>query len=99
MPSLQSTLKKISWRITEEDIGSPILGKRVLESLECVNREMLLAIKGRYGDDIDVACFIKQYKNEEGCERKIVALFGESVLHNGGQIEDDGLHDEDMNVA
>lgn len=91
-------LRNVSWKITEEEIPSPIIGRRVLESLGCDNREMLLAARERYGDNIDVANRLQQDGNEEESEGKMAALFVDSVFHNGGQIEDDGLDDEDMYI-
>lgn len=91
-------LRKINWKITNEDIPSPIIGRRVLESLGCDNREMLMAARDKYGDDIDVADRLATDGNQEENEGTIAALFGESVFHSSGQIEEDGLEDEDVYV-
>lgn len=47
-------LRNIEWNITKESIANPIIGRRVLESLGCNNREMFPAAKSKHGDDIDV---------------------------------------------
>lgn len=69
--------------ITEEKLALPIIGRSVLESLQCDNHERLLAARDRYGDDIDVVNRLKQDVNKEECKEKIAALVGESVFHNG----------------
>lgn len=70
----------------------------VLESVGCKNSEMLLAAREKLGDEVDDNKTLKEDRNEETSEGTIAALYGKPVLHRGGQIEDDGLHDEDMYV-
>lgn len=52
---------------------------------------MLLEAKDRYKYTIDVVCRLKPDGIEEEREEIKAALFGESVLHKGGLIKDDGL--------
>lgn len=52
---------------------------------------MLILARNKYGDDIDVTGLVKEDFNEEETESKIAALYGESLFHRSGQIEDDGI--------
>lgn len=47
-------LRNIVWKVSTENDQIPIIGRRVLESLGYENREMLLAAKDEYGEDIEV---------------------------------------------
>lgn len=91
-------LRNIQWKVTKEDITLPIIGRKVLESLGCDNREMLMAARDKYGDEIDVNQRLEDDGNKEETEGKIAALFGESLFHSSGIIEDDGLEKDDMYV-
>lgn len=82
-------LKKILWKVTEEDIRKSITGRRVLDSLGCDKCEMLLAAGDKLGDDFDVKKRLIEDSNEEENDGTIAALYGESVFHSGGQMEVD----------
>lgn len=58
--------------------------------LGCDNREMLTAVRDKYGEDIDMASRLPADSNEETGKRygNIAALFGESVFHSNGGMED-----------
>lgn len=73
-------LRRITWRITEEDTPRPILGRRVVESLGCDNREMLIAAQDRNGEDVDVVERRKEDENNEESDGMIAALFGKAVF-------------------
>lgn len=77
---------------------TPIVGRRVLESIRCDNREMLLAVQEKYGSDIYAKDRLTADGNEEGNSGRIAALFGESVFHNAGAIERDAVEDDDIYV-
>lgn len=83
-------LRDVNWKRANEDIPSPTIGRRVLKTLVCDNRETLLAARDRYGDSIDVADCPAKDGNQKESKRTIVPWFGETVFHNGGQIEDVG---------
>lgn len=53
----------IELKIAKESIGLPIIRRRVLESLGCDNREMLLAAKHSHDDDIDAAKRLSDAEN------------------------------------
>lgn len=91
-------LKIISWKVTKEGLPTPIIGGRVLESLGCDNKEMLMAARDNYGDNIDVADRLAGVGNEEESEGRIAAFFGKCIFHNGGHAEDDDLEDGDVYV-
>lgn len=91
-------LRNINWKLTNEEIASPILGRRVLESFGCDNRAMSMAARDRYDDDIDAEDQLKRDGNQEESERTLAALFGKSVFHNHGQVEDDRIGRDDVNV-
>lgn len=92
-------LRNIEWKVARENIAIPIIGRRVLESIGCDNREMLMAARDKYGEEIDVAQRLDDDGNkEEESERNIAALFGESVFHSGGNVEEDGLVNEEICV-
>lgn len=57
-----------------------------------------MAAHDKYGGVIDVKERRVEDSNEEDSDRRFVVLFGNSVFHNGGQVEDDGLHDKDVYV-
>lgn len=73
-------------------------GKSVLESFGGVNWEMVLTARDRYWNAFDVSDRLVKDGNEEVSERRIASVFGQSVFHKSGQIEGDGLMDEDIVV-
>lgn len=79
-------LQNINCKITDEDLKTPIIGRRVLEFLGCDNKHMLMAEYDELGDDIDVAEKLKENGNEEENESVIAVLYGESVFHRGGHV-------------
>lgn len=90
--------RNMNWKMTKEEIQRSIIGRRELESPGCDNREMLMAARDKYGNEIDVAGpFVKDGNGEESNGR-IAGFIGESVFHNDRQIEDDGLEHEDIYV-
>lgn len=91
-------LRNITWRVTKEQIKTPIIGRRVLESLGCDNRAMLLAARDRLGDNIDVIERLVEDGNEEEADSTIAALYGDALFHQGGIIDNDGLYKEDVYV-
>lgn len=90
--------RNVIWKVAKGDIEMPIIGRRVLESLGCDNREMLLAARDRFGDEIDVTKRFEEDGNEEEHDSTTAALNGESVFHCGGQFDDDGLNEDDVYV-
>lgn len=93
------TLQNIVWKISTANIQMLIKGKRVLESLACNNREMLMAARDRYGGDINVTERLSEDRNEKDRSGKFAALFGEALFHNREIVEADGPHDEDFCIA
>lgn len=91
-------LRNIIWKVSKDELQSLINVRRDLESLGYDNREMLIAARHKLGDEIDVKKRLKDVETEEGSEGMMEALYGESVFHNGGQIEKDGLQSEDGHV-
>lgn len=59
---------------------------------------MLLAARDRYGEEIEVKAKIKADGNEKELSGVIAALFGKSVFHNSGAIENNGLEAEEIFV-
>lgn len=80
----------LEWKIAEESIPTPILRRRVLESLGFDNREILLAARDRYRSDRDVKASLMDDSNEKESSSKIAALFSELVFHNSEAIESEG---------
>lgn len=91
-------LRNIEWKVAKEDVSVPIIGRRVLESLGCDNGKMLMAARDKYGEDIDVSHRLPHDGNEEESSGNIAALFGESVFHNSGNVEEDGIITEEVCV-
>lgn len=58
---------------------------------------MLMAARDTYGDDINSGEHLAKDVNEKEKEGKIVTLFGDSIFHNDGQVERDGLDQENVN--
>lgn len=85
------TLQNIAWKASKETLPTPILGRRLLESLGCDNRVMLMAPRDKYGSDINVKERLIRDGNKGETSGKTAALFGESAFHIRGAIEDDGL--------
>lgn len=56
-----------------------------------------MAAKHKFGDEIGVMKRLVEDGNEK-CKNTIAALYGEAVFHNGEQIEDDGLEENDVYV-
>lgn len=74
--------RNIVLKVSNESVQTPIIGRRVLESLGCDSREMLMAARVKDGGDIDVTERLSQDGNKD-MSGKIAALFGELVFHNG----------------
>lgn len=62
---LSLILKNVEWKIDKEDIPVPIIGRKELEYLGCDDRELLIAARDKYGEEIDVACRLKLDGTEE----------------------------------
>lgn len=82
----------------KRNLPTLIIGKIVLESLGCDNREMLMAARDKYGSYMNVKERLIEDGNEEEISGKFAALFGGSFLINGGAREDDGLENDDIYV-
>lgn len=67
-----------TWKVSEEEISTPITGRRVLESSRCDNCQLLIAARDKYGYDIDVTKRVRDNRNSEETEGQIAALHGES---------------------
>lgn len=78
----------------KEQIDHPIIGTRVLESISCDNREMLAASRDRHDGDIDFEKRLKKDGNEENSSENIAGLFGKSLFHEDGDVDTDGLEEE-----
>lgn len=52
--------------VAREDFQLPTLGRRILESLERGKREMLLAVRDEFGDNIKTENRLIVDENEEG---------------------------------
>lgn len=55
-----------------------------------------MAAHDRYGEGFDVCCRLANDGNEEEITASIAVLFGESVSHNGGNVEEDGIISEEV---
>lgn len=73
-------IRNIVLKVADQDIYTLIIGRRVLESLECNNRDMLMASRDEFGNKIDVKKRLKEYGNEEKQNSTIAALHVESVF-------------------
>lgn len=91
-------LKNIVRKVAKESTKMPVIGRRVLESPGCVNLDMLMAARNRFGDEIGVKKRLEKDGNEEEHDSTIVALHSESVFHNGDQLKDDYLARNDVYV-
>lgn len=91
-------LRNIVWKVSIENVQTPITERCVSESLGCHNREVLMAARDKYDVFIDLTERFRQDEKEEHRSGKIAALFGESVFRNGGLLEDDGLQDGNFDV-
>lgn len=70
-------LRNIEVKVSREKILTQIIERRVLESLEHSNRDMLLAGRGKYGREIDVQKRMIRDGSLEESAAEIAALFGE----------------------
>lgn len=61
-------LRNVVWNVIEEDLPTPIIGRRALESLGCDNREIVLAVRDKLDSNIDVENVLKQDGSEENKE-------------------------------
>lgn len=68
------------------------------ELLGCNSKELLVAARDNYSEDIDVLKRGTKYGNEQENSGMISALFDESVFHNHGALEEDGLSNDDIYV-
>lgn len=62
--------------MSKEGLEKSKNGTRVLESLGCDSREMLVTEKDRFGGDMDVTERLAQDGTEEQVCRKVAAHFG-----------------------
>lgn len=86
------------WRVAEEDIENPIIGRRLLESIGCNNQSMLAAARDQYGEEINVKKRLCEDGNAKMIDSRNAALFGEFLFHSGGQVENDRLKTEHIYV-
>lgn len=84
-------IPKIEWKVSTEAKSILIIERRVLESLGCDNRKMVMAARTKYDADINV-----RNGNEEDVAGITATLFGLSVFHNAEVMEDDGLDGNDL---
>lgn len=92
-PSLR--LRNASWKITEEEVATVIIGRKVLESIGCRNRLMLEAAFGRHEGDFDIA--EKMENDKRGGNRKsrdVAALFGKLLCHISARAEGADVNEE-----
>lgn len=73
-------LYKIRWKVTNEELPTPIIERRVLESSGCDKREVVMAAGDKLDNDIAVEQRMREDGNEESQEGLIAALYGESVF-------------------
>lgn len=59
---------------------------------------MLKVSRDKLCDDIDVNMWLKEDENEEKNKDMIVALYGKSVSHSGGQFKNDGIENQDAYI-
>lgn len=57
-----------------------------------------MAGRDQYGNDIDVTERLDEDCNEKESKTRIAASSGESVFHYDGHVEENRLHDKDINV-
>lgn len=56
--------------MTDEELPSPIIGRRLLELLGCDNRDMFWAARDKFSEDIVVADRLVREGNEKKAEGK-----------------------------
>lgn len=84
-------IRNITWKVTRELIGTPIIGRCELESKGCDNRTMLLAAKDIHGYFTDVEKLLKDESNTENGSGTIAALFGQLEFHSWGSVEENDM--------
>lgn len=91
-------LRNKIWKITNEDIPTPFARRRVSELLWFVNREAPIISRAKHSAKYQFhrPYCIRSY--EEEWDGKIAVLFGRSVAHDGKEIEDNCLRNEDVYV-
>lgn len=75
------------------------MGRRMHYFMEWDNVEMPIATRDKYGVEIDVTKRMKDDGNEEEAADKIAPLFGDSLFHSSGLVENDGLEEADTYVG
>lgn len=68
-------LRTIERNITKERLASLIMGRKVLETIRCDNREVLIAATEKYGENIDVRKKLIKNGNKEESSGMIFSLF------------------------
>lgn len=48
-------LRNVMWKISREDVKTPIIGRRVLEYIRCDNRAILETARNKLNEEIDAA--------------------------------------------
>lgn len=91
-------LSKYVWKVSTGNAQTPIIKRRVLESLRYDKGEMPTVTWDKYGGDINVIERMSKNRNEEIWREKIGAIFGEPVFRNGWMGEDAWLQDEKFYV-
>lgn len=84
-------LGNVVWKATEEHFKTPVLARRVLESLGGGNREMLLASRDKFGHNVYIEERFIDAESEKKRDGTIAVLYGESVFYQAGRIGDDSL--------
>lgn len=73
------------------------IGRRVLESIGCENRESMAAALPRSNGNIDVSCaFIHGDKTDGQIEANTAAFCGDAMFHSGRQVEPEGLEEHNI---
>lgn len=84
-------LRKIEWKVRNEQVPVRIIGRKVFESLGLDKSEILIAARDKYGKDIDKAHRLANGRNKERNLGNMVALRGESIFCNSGNWDANGI--------
>ena len=90
-------LRNVKWKVCNEPMKIPLIGRPLLDSIGCNNEHVLIAISDRNAGVIDTT-EMSQEPETAAPDPKVAALLEEAIFHSAGGCEKDGLESEDIHI-
>lgn len=90
-------LRNVKWKVCNEPVDTPLIGRPLLDSIGCSKQEILLSISNNNAGIIDTSELCQQ-SEKESTDSKVAALLEEAIFHSAGGCEKDGLEGDDIHI-